>query len=55
MFNGKNHGMIYKVLSLVFGGIIILFIFNYKNIIDFIYILMICFLMVKFFVKISVK
>ena len=27
MFNGKNHSMIYKVLSLVFGGIIILFIF----------------------------
>ena len=38
MFNGKNHGMIYKVLSLVFGGIIILFIFNHKNIIDFVYI-----------------
>ena len=55
MFNGKNHSMIYKVLSLVFGGIIILFIFNHKNIIDFIYISIVCFLVVKIFIKINSK
>lgn len=55
MFNGKNHSMIYKELSLVFVGIIILFIFYHKNIIDFVYISIVCFLIAKIFIKINIK
>ena len=37
MLKSKNQGVVFGVLTFVFGGIIILFIFNYKSVIDFIY------------------
>lgn len=39
MLKIKNHGVFYKVLFLVFCSIMIVYIFNYKDILDIIYIL----------------
>jgi hypothetical protein len=49
----KNRLTIKK--SSILTAFIILFIFNHKNIIDFIYISIVCFLVVKIFIKINIK
>ena len=37
MFNNKNINVFYMLLSIIFIGIIIFFIINYKNVVDIVY------------------
>ena len=55
MLKSKNQGVVFGVLTFVFGGIIILFIFNYKSVIDFIYGIFLFALVLKYICKLCIK
>lgn len=55
MFNNKNINVFYMLLSIIFIGIIIFFIINYKSIVDIIYFFVIFIIMVKFVFEFYVK
>lgn len=55
MFNNKNINVFYMLLSIIFIGIIIFFIINYKNVVDIVYFFVIFIIMVKFIFEFYVK
>ena len=55
MFNNKNINVFYMLLSIIFIGIIIFFIINYKNVVDIVYFFVIFIIMVKVVFEFYVK